>query len=358
MAETANESLLDSTVAHQVGLQRYSAATVRKIVALLNRTDDDIVAQIARMDPTAVKGTYARRRLEKLLEALEALSDEATQAATSALTDDLRDLSSYEAAYQTAMIAAAVPIRLDIVTPTDTQLWAAVNSRPFQGRLLKEWVSDYSEGARKRLRDAIRTGFVEGETIDQMIRRVRGTAANQYRDGVLETTRRGAEALVRTSVNHTANAARSQLYVQNDDLVKGVRWVATLDSRTTLVCASRDGHVYPPDSGPRPPAHINCRSTTVPVLKSWKELGISLPEAPEGTRASMDGQVPASQTYDTWLRGRSAEFQDEVLGVTKAKLFRDGGLTLDRFVDRAGNELTLDQLRKKEMSAFEKAGVA
>lgn len=358
MAETVNESLLDQTISHQVGLQRYTSATVRKIVALLNRVDGDIVAQIAKIDPTAVAGSYSQKRLEKLLEAVGALSDEATRAATRELDSELRALAAYEAAYQTAMIAASVPVRLDIVTPGDTQLYAAVNSRPFQGRLLKDWYSGFQESAKRRVRESIRQGFTEGETIDQMVRRVRGTAAAQYRDGALEITRRGAEALVRTAVNHTANTSRSELYRQNDDLVKGVQWVATLDSRTTLVCASRDGKIYPPDSGPRPPAHINCRSTTVPVLKSWKELGINLSEAPEGTRASMDGQVPADKTYDSWLRGKDKAFQEEVLGATKARLFRDGDLTLDRFVDRAGNELTLDQLRKREMAAFEKAGVS
>jgi hypothetical protein len=101
----------------------------------------------------------------------------------------------------------------------------------------------------------------------------------------------------------------------------------------------------------------NCRSTTVAVLKSWKEMGISLAEAPEGTRASMDGQVAASTTYDKWLRGRSVEFQEDILGVAKAKLFRQGGLTLDKFVDRNGAEYTLDELRKRESAAFAAAGL-
>jgi len=35
-------------------------------------------------------------------------------------------------------------------------------------------------------------------------------------------------------------------------------------------------------------------------------------------------------------------------------LFRQGGLTLDRFVDRAGREYTLDELRRREAAAWEK----
>jgi len=34
-----------------------------------------------------------------------------------------------------------------------------------------------------------------------------------------------------------------------------------------------------------------------------------------------------------------------VLGVERARLFREGGLTLDRFIDDQGNVLSLDELR-------------
>ena len=350
---TANESLLDATVAHQIGLQRLSNATVRKIIALLNRSELELVEKMKRFDG----GPWTAKRMQKLLEALRTANKEAYAVLRAELDADLKALAIYEGDYQTTLLASTIPVQLDIVTPTSAQLKAAVDSRPFQGRLLKEWYSELEASAQTRLRGAIRMGFVEGETIDQMVRRVRGTKALQYKDGILEASRRGAEALVRTAVNHTANSARAEVFRQNSDVVKGVQWVATLDGRTTLVCASRDGTIYPVDSGPRPPAHINCRSTTVAVLKSWKEMGISLSEAPEGTRASMDGQVAAKTTYDKWLRGRSVEFQEDILGVQKSKLFRQGGLTLDKFVDRNGAEYTLDELRKRESAAFAKAGL-
>jgi len=57
------------------------------------------------------------------------------------------------------------------------------------------------------------------------------------------------------------------------------------------------------------------------------------------------------------LKRQPASFQDEVLGKTKAKLFREGGLNVDQFVDRAGNELTLSQLAERKPDAFRKAGL-
>lgn len=353
MAATVNESLLDASISHQIGLQRYSNATVNKIIALINRAEIDLVEKMK----STGDGTWSMTRLNKLLQALRDINAEAYDKVRSELSDDLMGLAEYEVGFQTDLLNHSVPIKLDIVSPSASQLKAAVDSRPFQGRILSEWYDGLEEAAQGRLRAAIRIGVVEGETIDQMVRRVRGTVANQFKDGIFEVSRRGAEAMVRTAVNHTANSARTTLYAENNDVIKGVQWVATLDGRTTLICASRDGTVYPVDSGPRPPAHMNCRSSTAPVMKSWKEMGINLSEAPEGTRASMDGQVAASTTYDKFLRGKDQAFQEDVLGVDKAKLFREGGLTLDRFVDRKGQEYTLDQLRTRESEAFSKAGL-
>jgi len=70
----------------------------------------------------------------------------------------------------------------------------------------------------------------------------------------------------------------------------------------------------------------------------------------------MDGQVSEAETYQTWLKKKSAAFQDEVLGPTRAKLFREG-MDLDRFVDQSGKEYTLAQLRSKDATLFKKAGI-
>ena len=203
---------------------------------------------------------------------------------------------------------------------------------------------------------AVRRGIVQGESYGQITKRIVATKALQYKDGVTALNMRQAQALVSTAVAHTANEARQTFYGANDDLIKGVQWVSTLDARTTPICQSRDGTIYPVDSGPRPPAHFRCRSATTPVLKSWKELGINLEEAPSGTRASMDGQVPEAETYQTWLKKKSAAFQDEVLGPSRGKLFREG-MSLDRFVDQSGKEYTLAQLRSKDAKAFKNAGI-
>jgi SPP1 gp7 family putative phage head morphogenesis protein len=351
--ETANEMLLDAAVRHSIDLTRYSNGTVRKIIALLNRSDADIVAQLQAIDSDG----FTKKRLEKLLTELRIINRDAYDLIERELTAELAALADYEAGFQVRAIQSALPIELAIVQPTAAQVYAAAMARPFQGRILKDWGKDLEASAFAKVRDAIRIGFTEGETIDQMVRRVRGTRARNYADGALQISRRNAESVVRTAVTHTANAARQETYAQNKSVVDKVRWTSTLDGRTTLVCMGRDGVTYPVDSGPRPPAHFGCRSTTVPVVKSWRDLGFDIDELDPATRASMSGQVPATETYGSWLKKQPAEFQDNVLGDTRADLFRKGDLSVDRFTDSKGSEYTLDQLRAREPKAFKRAGL-
>ena len=69
----------------------------------------------------------------------------------------------------------------------------------------------------------------------------------------------------------------------------------------------------------------------------------------------MNGQVPDSLTYDSWLRKQTGEFQDETLGKAKAALFR-AGLPCEKFVDlNTRHEFTLDELRRREPQIWKAA---
>ena len=357
MADTTNRRIEDEITERDVELERYKRGVLLRVLAMLARVEEDISNKLVRLDPTAVRESYRGARLTRLLAEVQARVDRYAEALEESILPELQELAVDEGRFGVSLLSEVPPVALDTIAPAASTLRAAAMTRPFQGRLLREWVRDHPAAVRMRLRGAIRQGVAQGETIDQMVRRVRGTRASGFRDGVMQINRRGAEAMVRTAVNHVVSAARDETYQANADLVKGVRWVATLDSRTSETCRGLDGKVFPIDKGPRPPAHVNCRSSTTPILKSWKELGIDLSEAPEGTRASMDGQVPASQTYNTWLRGRTRAFQDEVLGKTKAQLWRDGGLSLDRFIDASGRAYTLEELRRRVPEAFRRAGL-
>lgn len=354
---TVNEVLLDQTVAHQIDLVYYSNGVVRRMIALLNRTDPDLYAQLTAALERLPSESYTVQRLESMLESVREVNAQAYARLSQELQTELRALTEYEAGYQQDLFRSVMPVQVSFASVDAAQVYAAAMARPFQGKLLSEVLENIEVSRAARIRDAIRIGYVEGQTIDQMVQRIRGTRALKYTDGLMQTDRRNVEAIVRTAINHTANFASDSFFAANASLIKALRWTSTIDGRTSEVCRARDGKLFPIDSGPRPPAHFNCRSKMTPVTKSFRELGLDIDELPASTRASMNGQIPADMTYQEWLSKRPADFQDEILGKTKGKLFRDGGLTLDRFVDRNGKSYTLDQLRARDSAAFSRAGL-
>jgi len=355
--QTVNEQLAHEAIDHSIDLTRYSNSVIRRIIALLNRTDNDLFQQLSAALERLPAESFTVERLDSLLQSVRQMNAAAYQQVSQLIETELKDLVQYEAAYQYQLFASTLPVQVSVAAVNVGQVYAAALARPFQGTLLREALSGLEANKARMVRDSIRIGYVEGQTIQQITQRIMGTRALQYTDGLMETSRRDAAAMVRTAVSHTANFTRTKFYEENSDLLKGEKFLATLDSKTTIRCASLDGQIFPVGKGPIPPIHWNCRSTRVGVVKSWKELGIDLPESAVSTRASLDGQVPEDMTYSKWLRGRSAEFQDDVLGAARGKLFRANKIELDRFVDRNGRMMTLDQLRKKNSEMFANAGM-
>ena len=63
------------------------------------------------------------------------------------------------------------------------------------------------------------------------------------------------------------------------------------------------------------------------------------------------------ESYNEWLRAQPAAFQDEALGATRGRLFREGRLDIQKFTDPLGRPLTLAELARKRPEAFERAGL-
>jgi hypothetical protein len=371
---TVNEALQDAEVGHQVDLQRYSNGVVRRMSALLARTDSDLFQELTLALNNLPPGSFTVERLDAMLGSVRQLNLQAYLQLELELTAELREFAAYESGFQLRLFEAVIPAQIQVhvaIAPVAAeQVFAAAYAQPFRGRLLREWASSLGADKAQRIRDTLRIGFVEQQTIQQMVQRVRGTRAKGYGDGVIEIDRRNATSVVRTAISHTAAVAREKFYENNTKIIKSIQWCATLDARTTLeFCAPRDGKQYTPEkhkpighnfpwgSGPGR-IHWNCRSSSVPITKSWKELiGADLPEFAPSTRASMDGAVPADTTFSAWLKRQSAARQDDVLGPVRGQLFRDGGLSIDGFFNDKGRFLTLQELAKRDAKAFARAGV-
>jgi len=392
---TANDQFLDAMIRHQIFLMRLSGGLQKRIIKLLNATEVDMANEIRRrlaqgsgqgLTPANVN------RMNRLIKVITAMRVDVWKVAEKEWIDELLELAKAEPAFIAGMTKTVAPVTLVTELPSPQLLRSIVTARPFQGRIMRVWARSLAATDIARIGDAIKIGMVQSETNQQIARRVVGSAALRGRDGVTQITRRNAEAITRTAVNHVANQAKREFFKSNSDLFDKEQYVATLDGVTTAICMSIDGRLFEIGRGPIPPLHFNCRSLRVAVL-SASALGnrpmkpvtermllreysaanglptvTSRGALPRGSRGKFDifargrtrelvGQVPADVNYGTFLRRQPVGFQNDVLGVTKGKLFRNGGLTLDKFVTRIGDELTLAQLAAKHASAFTQAGL-
>lgn len=344
---TANEEIRDKTIAHMVMLNRYNNGTVKEIMKLLSTVEKDLIKELKAVIEEWTGTAYSIKRIDRMLESVKAINNEMFVELDKKLQFELPQLAEHEQQWQQKTITESSLVVLDLVAVAPVTLVAAIESKPFEGKLLKEWIDKLNQDSYLAIQSAVRMGLVEGQTYKQITDRIVGTKPLQYTDGIMQLNRNKTQALVSTAVAHTTNAARDEFYKSNNDVIKALQWLSTLDGRTTMICKSRDGKIYPIGEGQRPPAHFRCRSVMIPVLKSWKELGLKERDLPAGSRASMNGQVADTETYQTWLEKQPRSFQDETLGKARAELFRSG-TPLDRFVDDSGHSYTLDELKKKE----------
>ncbi|MEB0226265.1 minor capsid protein [Pseudomonas sp. 10S4] len=359
----ANQAILDATIRHAVFLEKLKAGEVGKFAPFLKEIDRSIRDRLTQSDLTE----YNVKRLEALLKEVDSLLLGIFDRYSVQLNLDLIDIANYEAEFEATSLARSAPVgvSLDVAAPTAAAIRAAVLTNPLSvrgtggGKLLKSFIKGWTTAERERVTGTIRQGFFEGQTNFQIIRNIRGTKATGYKDGILATTNRNASTVVHTAIQHVSSQARMEVAKANTDIVAEIEMVATLDSKTSQQCRSMDGRRFPVDSGPRPPFHPNCRTTFIFLTK------LSEIFAKGATRASVGadgpGQVNASLDYYHWLQQQPASFQNEAIGPVRAKLFREGGLSIQRFaelqLDRNFSPLTLAQMKALEPLAFAKSGI-
>jgi SPP1 gp7 family putative phage head morphogenesis protein len=391
--KTSNDDFYDAVIRHQVQLMRLSKTKSDELIKILKvsevrlrqEIEDRIEKMIARGQTDFTKASTLQR--VRILETtIRNIRTEGFSSFSKEISKEMTNIARVEAAVLAASIADAVVVDLDFIFPDAQRLRAIVENKPFRGRTLAQWTNNMRQNDIDRIIQTTRIGIIEGKTTKQITSDIFGKA------GVVNRTYQQVETLTRTATNFYANEAKQQFFQDNSDIVSEELYSATLDSRTTPVCRSLDGNRYPLGKGPIPPVHFGCRSVRVAVidgevmgerpmksstekqlLREFAERNNISPVGtrsalPRGTKGNFDafarkrvreltGRTPASTTYQEFLSRQTVEFQQEVLGVTKAKLFRKGDLKLDKFVNRTGDELTLGELANRQPQAFRKAGL-
>ena len=169
--------------------------------------------------------------------------------------------------------------------------------------------------------------------------------------GIQDELKRNVGTSIRTVTNKTANYAYEKQYKNTS--INRVMWISVLDHRTSPFCQAADTKVFKLNHGPRPPAHLNCRSTVIVIDKeetieqvkrdllpraavvsrsdkALSEKGLTTRTGKKRTasrnpkRSPLKGTTVRNTSYETWLRSQSKLYQQKVLGVKSADKFRSG----------------------------------
>ncbi len=239
--------------------------------------------------------TFATERLHRLGDTVAAEALRATAAA-------------YEGAYYGRLwlldmtTRAEVDIRAPRVNVLQNVLKEDLYDDLIQSLLGREWRERYAlemDDLIIRIRRALGEALANGDSVDSAMRRVRDAMGvdsdwQQFRHGrarITSGTRANfnrIQVLTRTVIQTQANNGTLDAYRANADILNGYEWLTARDERVCPVCRGLDGTIYRLNDSTRPPAHVNCRCTTIPVI------------APDAVERGSD---PPRETLDAWMRG-------------------------------------------------------
>lgn len=198
-----------------------------------------------------------------------------------------------DAYYKTAYNIATGTGLMPTFTTLDTDAINAVLSEKFSGKSYSERIWTNSDLLAKQLSTKLASAIATGQPISK--------TAKDFRDR-FGVSRYYAERLIRTETNHFYNQAASDSYRAMG--IDKYKFIATLDSRTSEICAHMDGKIIEVDKGAVgvniPPLHPNCRSTITPYL--GKDL-----DALANARAFRGPDTDKTEycdnmTYDEWRK--------------------------------------------------------
>ena len=204
-------------------------------------------------------------------------------------------------------------------------------------------------GTDEKVQATLLTAVLNGESIEDTMRVLADA---------LDVSASAAERIARTNLNAMYNDAHKAVINANTDIFAGMRWLSTLDDRTSAICIRLHGEFFPVGTNPPgPPAHWNCRSIVQPVFRDPKLQAQSMLSTQrvkdykaDGT--SKDDFIRTTTSSTSWLKRQPLWVQRKVLGSkTKADLFRRGKATIADIVSPAMLVLT-DKAIVRRMAAL------
>ncbi|HFG6930665.1 TPA: minor capsid protein [Acinetobacter baumannii] len=363
-----DKSLLEVLTQHQAYLFRASSQSVNELLtifkdesALMLAKLRDLLDELNDSEKAALAaGLYTTANLKEIRDLISSWHTSLTSSLPEAFAVSAAAMAVYEANYTAKLYGGKIK------KPNGEKLFTAAKKVPLVGgALVDDLLSKIAESARQKVEYAIRDGISSGKTNHEIVQRIRGTKRLNFEDGLLTSSKSDIDRTVRTVRSHVANQAYLNSF--NQIGFEYVRLVATLDGRTSKLCASLDGSVWEINDPAKlvPPLHPNCRSILVPVEKDGLLVGERpfvmderrVKDISKDERSQLIGQLDANTTFKEFFKKTDDFFQKEWLGPKRYKLYKEGKFDFDKFFDPEGRLYSLDELRKLDERNFNELGI-
>lgn len=305
-------------ISRQIQLRGQYTRIARGAVAQLYQLRSQVAEELkADVKPGGIMTAY---KLKAKLKNIDRAIDDQYSAMERDLVDELSQLYKSQADW------AGEVFEVDIggAQTSDEFIRSFIESDPFDGKLLKEWIGEQSLATTNAVKRAVRLGVVNGLSVSKIVDAVTSDPVNPF-----NASRRNVEILVRTAAAHvTANA---DMIGFQEAGVEKYQLSAILDTRTTVTCAALNGKVFRVSDPKRkvPPFHPGCRTTMI---------------------AMFDEEEPVPDSFDDFLKSLDEEDQVKVLGATRHRMWKKG-MPLDGFIDQDSTHvIPLSELKDLTLS--------
>lgn len=325
-------------IKHQIYLEMYKNNQSVKILEFINTANSKIAKFLQKTD-----GVYTKKRYKEVISYLSKICKELKDNVN--VSTEIDNLIDYEIEKEIKILRNNIDLKVKLIIPSREQIKTSAMFKPIVDNLsFESYLNSFESGLYNLWDNQVRVGYLSGISTKQIVRNVLGDMKDNdflYKNGLMSSLRNSLLNNTRTMLQSFANETRMNIYKENenyfgDNYGYKYEFLATLDSRTCLVCGNYDGKKFKSiKDTPLIPIHRCCRCLVIPVLKGDVE----------DLKSSEDGYVSSKVTFSDWLETQNENVKKEVLGSSRYKMYKNG-VKINNFINN-NKVLTLEELKSR-----------
>jgi len=336
--------LENQAIKQQIDFEKYKNYEANEVIKLLDNANRELKYYITTTTDVATKKRYNEiaKKLRDISISLKKNVDKQT---------DIDGVIDYELKRQKSLlkiiknsITNTQGREINFLYPAKEQIRSAALFKPIDKNLTyQSYLEGIESGFYNVWDSAVRAGYLAGIPTNDIVQNVLGKSSKigqLQKPGTMRSVYNNIYSNTRTVLQSFAEVTKEKVYKENEHFFGDgetdykYERVATLDSKTCLVCANLDGKLYKTlEEAQHVILHRGDRCVLLPYFNIVGDM-----------RASKNGYVERV-TFSDWLQDQDEKTKIDVLGRTRYELYRRGE-TIKQFIDN-GSVLTLEQLNKR-----------